>query len=188
MVTDIVVKIKLEIPQEEEQKIKNKAQEIADFELPKEGEFTGGEIKKSSVFDKFKDLDSGSINRVIGFARNPTSIITGILSSSSMLLPLVGIVTTVLTMPQLVNGFVKLLKDKRILGVFKRDILNERNPFLSREQQRLRGLGESQVIITQNRGFINKSGGVFTTNTLTQVRANGISDIGIRDKANGIWQ
>lgn len=188
MVEEVTIKIHLEIPPEEEQKIKQKAKEIADYELPEEGEVIGDELKKSSKLDRLKDLDTGSLGKIIGFARNPESILTTILSSSSMLIPLVGVVTAVLALPQMINGFVKLLKDKRIIGVFKREILNEVNPFLTREQQRLRGLGENQVIITQNKGFINKSGGVFTTNTLSQVKANGISDIGIRDKAKGIWQ
>lgn len=186
MVEEVTIKIHLEIPEEEQQKVKDIAQEINDFELPEEGEFTGEKIEKSSKLDRLKDLDTGAFGKIINFARNPESIITTVLQSSSMLIPLVGIITTVLALPQMINSFVNMLKDRRIIGVFKRDILNEKNPFLTREQQRLRGLGENQVIITQNKGYINKSGGVFTTNTLSQVRANGISDIGIRDKAQGL--
>ena len=72
------------------------------------------------------------------------------------------------------------------MGVFKRDILNEVNPYLTREQQQLRRLGEDQVIFSQNQGFSN-AGGILSTNTLSQVRANGISDIGLRDKAMGVY-
>jgi len=188
MVEEVTIKIHLEVPDEEQQKIKDIAQEIDSFELPEEGEFTGEKIEKSGKLDRLKDLDKSSISKIIGLVRNPESILTSILSSTSMFLPLVGILTAVLTAPQMINGFVKMLKDRRIIGVFKREILNERNPFLTREQQRLRGLGENQVIISQNKGYINRTGGLFQTNTLSQVRANGISDIGIRDKANGLWQ
>lgn len=188
MVEEVVIKIKLEIPPEEEQKIKDKAQKINDeFELPEEGQVIEGEIKGDKL-DKLNKLDVGAIGNIINMARNPIGAITSVLQSVPMLGPLIAVVTTVLALPQMINAFIRILKDRRIIGVFKREILNEVNPFLTREQQRLRGLGENQVIITQTKGFINKSGGVFTTNTLSQVRADGISDIGIRDKARGLWQ
>jgi len=78
-----------------------------------------------------------------------------------------------------------MLKDRRVLGVFKREVLKELNPFLTREQQQQRRLGETRVIATQIGGFGN-TGGLLTTNTLSQVKANGISDIGLRDKSLGV--
>ena len=72
--------------------------------------------------------------------------------------------------------------DKR----FKRILADERNAFFSREEQRKRQIGLSPVIMTSITGFRN-IGGVATTHTLKQVRdQQGITAIGLRDKAGGL--
>jgi len=120
----------------------------------------------------------------MAYARNPTGALVGLLSAVPVVGAIVSIITFAITLPEIANQIINILKDHRFLGVFKRDILNERNGFLTREQQQLRRLGETQVIISQNQGFSN-AGGILSTNTLSQVRANGISDIGLRDKTMG---
>lgn len=102
------------------------------------------------------------------------------------LLTSIPIITALIAAPQMVNGIVSLLKDSRVLGVFRREVLNERNAFLSREQQRARQIGEQSVVFTNTAGFASSSGNL-TTNSLSQVRANGISGIGLRDKAGGLF-
>ena len=63
---------------------------------------------------------------------------------------------------------------------------DERNAFLSRDEQRKRQIGLSPVIMTSITGFRN-IGGVVTTHTLKQVRdEQGIAAIGLRDKAGGL--
>lgn len=96
------------------------------------------------------------------------------------------IITAILAAPQMIDGLVKLLKDNRVLGVFKRDVLNERNPFLSREQQRARLIGETHATFSNTSGF-TPSNGNLTSNSLAQIRANRISDIGLRDKSGGLF-
>ena len=96
------------------------------------------------------------------------------------------IITALLKAPDMIQGLVTLLKDNRVLGVFKRDVLNERNPFLSREQQRARQIGETSALFTNTSGFTTSNGNL-TSNSLAQVRANGISDIGLRDKTGGLF-
>lgn len=98
----------------------------------------------------------------------------------------VPILAAILAAPQSIQAFVNFLKDSRIIGVFKRDVLNERNPFLSREQQRARQIGDHAVIFSNTHGFASSNSNL-TTNTLSQVRANGISDIGLRDKSGGLF-
>ena len=102
------------------------------------------------------------------------------------LLTTVPIITAIIAAPQMVDGMIKILKSSRVIGVFKRDVLNELNPFLTREQQRARLIGERGVIFTNTTGFASSNGNL-TTNTLAQVRANGISDIGLRDKSGGLF-
>lgn len=94
------------------------------------------------------------------------------------------IITAIFAAPHAVDGFIQMLKDTRVIGVFRRDLLNERNPFLTRDQQRARQIGEASVIFTNTSGYTPTNGNL-TTNTLSQVKANGISDIGLRDKALG---
>jgi hypothetical protein len=120
----------------------------------------------------------------MGYAKDPVGAIVGILSAVPVVGAIVSIMMFAFTLPVMVNQVATLLKDKRLIGVFKREILNERNAFLTREQQQLRRLGETQVIFSQSQGF-NNSGGILSTNNLSQVKANGISDIGLRDKAMG---
>lgn len=120
----------------------------------------------------------------MGYAKDPVGAIVGILSAVPVVGAIVSIMMFAFSLPVMVNQVATLLKDKRLIGVFKREILNERNAFLTREQQQLRRLGETQVIFSQSQGF-NNSGGILSTNNLSQVKANGISDIGLRDKAMG---
>lgn len=120
----------------------------------------------------------------MSYAKDPVGAIVGILSAVPVVGAIVSIMMFAFTLPVMVNQVATLLKDKRLIGVFKREILNERNAFLTREQQQLRRLGETQVIFSQSQGF-NNSGGILSTNNLSQVKANGISDIGLRDKAMG---
>jgi hypothetical protein len=120
----------------------------------------------------------------MGYAKDPVGAIVGILSAVPVVGAIVSIMMFAFSLPVMVNQVATLLKDKRLIGVFKREILNERNAFLTREQQQLRRLGETQVIFSQSNGFSN-SGGILSTNNLSQVKANGISDIGLRDKAMG---
>ena len=96
------------------------------------------------------------------------------------------VITAILHAPAMVDGLVKLLKDHRIVGVFKRDVLNERNPFLSREQQRARQIGDAHATFSNTSGFTSSNGNL-TSNSLSQIRANGISDIGLRDKTGGLF-
>ena len=96
------------------------------------------------------------------------------------------VVSAIFAAPAAIDSLVKLLKDSRILGVFKRDVLNERNPFLSREQQRGRQIGETHATFSNTHGFTPTNGNL-TSNTLSQIRANGISDIGLRDKSGGLF-
>lgn len=98
----------------------------------------------------------------------------------------VPIIGAILQAPAMIDGLVKMLKDNRIIGVFKRDVLNERNPFLSREQQRARLIGETHATFSNTSGF-TPSNGNLTSNSLAQIRANGISDIGLRDKSGGLF-
>ena len=164
--------------------MKKAASEIHDdFELP------GKQIEDENFTDSVNQQTQGGIGKagvLVSFAQNPTGMLVGLLSAVPVVGAIVSIMTFALTLPQTINAFVDILKDKRIMGVFKRDILNEVNPYLTREQQQLRRLGEDQVIFSQNQGFSN-AGGILSTNTLSQVRANGISDIGLRDKAMGVY-
>ena len=111
----------------------------------------------------------------MGYAKDPVGAIVGILSAVPVVGAIVSIMMFAFSLPVMVNQVATLLKDKRLIGVFKREILNERNAFLTREQQQLRRLGETQVIFSQSNGFSN-SGGILSTNNLSQVKANGISE------------
>lgn len=102
------------------------------------------------------------------------------------LLTAVPVVTAIVASPQMIKGVVNLLKDSRVIGVFRRDVLDERNPFLSREQQRARRIGETSALFTNTSGFAQSNANL-TSNTLSQVRANGISDIGLREKSGGLY-
>jgi len=140
-------------------------------------------ISTPEKMQKLLGVDPTNFSSLLNIGRNPGGFLLQILGTVG--LPL-AFVTALIKSPQMVQGFINILKDSRIIGVFKRDVLNERNPFLSREQQRARQIAETSVIFSNTNGF-TQSNGNLTTNTLSQVRANGISDIGLRDRSGGLF-
>lgn len=145
------------------------------------------EQRQQLLENKQRDQEA-SIRELI---TNPTGFIQGQIFDFFKQSPFVSaiftsipVISAILAAPQLIEGFISLLKDSRIIGVFRRELQNERNPFLTREQQRARQIGETSVIFTNTSGYTPTNGNL-TTNTLNQVRANGISDIGLRDRALG---
>lgn len=58
------------------------------------------------------------------------------------------------------------------------------NAFFDRMEQRRRQIGKDQVILSQVNGFGN-SGGLLTSNTLSEVRDDGISRIGLNEHGLG---
>ena len=147
---------------------------------------------KRSLAEKL-GLDDFQAKNVLDFAANPAGAITKQFSKIANSIPVIAAitsaVTSVLAAPEIFKGIVQTLTQRGgpMSKFFKREIEKERNPFRSREQQKLIKIGESQIITTQARGFSNAGGGLLTSNTLSQVRANGISDIGLRDKAGGLF-
>jgi len=242
LVEDIEVRVRVRVPEEDKQEIRNQAQAIRDagsapiqrdptsrgfgvfFEGSQDPGVLGFERRQSlsgGVRSPFRDRTSAApfqrtstfselankvdniedmistpeqlqkligieptdFQNLINIARNPEGFLLQFLNIAK--LPL-AIITAALSAPQAVNAFVSFLKSRRAIGVFRREIQRELNPFLSREEQRSRQLGETLVIATQFRGF-GANPRILTGNTLSQVRANGISDIGLRDKAGGLF-
>lgn len=149
---------------------------------------------KNKIENLEEKTDPESLKHLIGFdptefktllymARNPAGFLLQFISTVG--LP-ISVVTAIISSPQMVQRLVDFLTARGgpFDKYFKRQLQNEQNPFLSREQQKLVQIGEQQVIFSQFQGFGN-SNGYLTSNTLAQVRANGISDIGLRDKAGG---
>ena len=118
-------------------------------------------------------------DKIFDFFRNLSPFTTAAFS-------FIPFIAAAIAAPQVTQALINFLKDRRVIGVFRREILNEANPFLSRKQQRDRSLGVDAVRLDQNSGFTN-SGGNLSSNTLAHVRANGISDIGLRDRASGLF-
>ena len=128
-------------------------------------------------------IDPTDFKNLLNIARNPQGFLLRFLSVAG--LPL-AVITTIISSPQLIGQLIDFLTQRGgpFDKFFKRRLDEEQNPFLSREQQKLRQIGEQGVIFSQFQGFGNTNNHL-TTNTLAQVRANGISDIGLRDKAGG---
>lgn len=151
-------------------------------------EIKGNENNIASVLG----LENFEAKNILEFAGNPQGSFLKIFSSVGKAIPVIGAITSAVTAalaaPEIFKGLVEKLTQRGgpMSRFFQREILRERNPFRSRQQQKLIQIGESQIITTQARGFSN-SGSNLTSNTLSQVRANGISDIGLRDKAEGLF-
>ena len=130
-----------------------------------------------------------------GFASNPMGAMSsmfqnlGFVKQFMKMIPhLALVIMAIEIVPMVIKGVIDQLTkagspfDKR----FKRMMVDERNAFFNREEQRKRQLGLSPVIMTSVSGFRNV-GGYGTTWTLKEVREqNGIAPIGLRDKAGGV--
>ena len=130
-----------------------------------------------------------------GFASNPMGAMSsmfqnlGFVKQFMKMIPhLALVIMAVEIVPMVIKQIIDQLTkagspfDKR----FKRMMVDERNAFFNREEQRKRQLGLSPVIMTSVSGFRNV-GGYGTTWTLKEVREqNGIAPIGLRDKAGGV--
>ena len=173
-------------------------------------ESVGGEGGQDTIVDEakyhamFGSLQgAGGIQNMLGQAKGAASSPAGFMSNIagnfaqnlgfiknfSKAIPYVGLVIMALEIVPIVIKTVidQLTKagspfDKR----FKRIMADERNAFLSRDEQRKRQIGLSPVIMTSITGFRN-IGGVATTHTLKHVRDDqGMAAIGLRDKAGGL--
>ena len=130
-----------------------------------------------------------------GMASNPMGAMAGMMQNMGFvknfakMIPHVALVImAVEIIPMIIKGIIDQLTkagspfDKR----FKRMMVDERNAFFNREEQRKRQLGLSPVIKTTVSGFRN-IGGYGSTWTLQQVRdINGSSPLGLIDKATGL--
>jgi len=183
-----------------------KRQSISGGVKPFKDKTSNQAIQRTSVIDSLREEIKGNKNNIaevlglenfqakniLEFAGNPKGSFLNIFSSVANSIPVVAAITSgitsVLAAPEIFQGLVKKLTQRGgpMSRFFQREITRERNPFRSRQQQKLLQIGESQIITTQARGF-SGAGVRLTSNTLSQVRANGISDIGLRDKAGGLF-
>lgn len=138
-------------------------------------------------------LQNFEAKNILEYANDPKGSFLKTFQSVGQAIPVIGAisaaVTSALAIPEVVKSLIDKLTQRGgpFSRFFQREILREQNPFRSREQQKLIQIGESQIITTQVRGFSSGGGSQLTSNTLAQVRANGISDIGLRDKAEGLF-
>ena len=170
-------------------------------------EVTGNQGGKDSMLDEAKahGLIGGAMGGIggakkglgmaQGFASNPMGAMSsmfqnlGFVKQFMKMIPhLALVIMAIEIVPMVIKGVIDQLTkagspfDKR----FKRMMVDERNAFFNREEQRKRQLGLSPVIMTSVSGFRNV-GGYGTTWTLKEVREqNGIAPIGLRDKAGGV--
>ena len=148
--------------------------------------------------DKLKDsLDTTKegLQNISSFANNPLQVIGKLMPDIMNSLPIIGIITAIIALPEVVKKIVKFLTAKgspfdRFLKILSVDA---QNAFFTRMQQRDRQLGKRQVIFTTAEGFSNRNGAL-TGNSFKNL-GTGItagSDIGttrtasILDKAEGL--
>lgn len=151
-----------------------------------------GDLKKHPEIEKinssfvdfsqsFQRSGLGEVSKLVQFIKSPVGL-------AVTTFPIVGaIIASVTFMAQISQEVWKVLSKKGGLldKYFKRYLANEQSPFLTRMQQRRRQIGLDSVILSQIYGFGHREGKL-TTNTLTQVKLKGISEIGLKEKAYGI--
>jgi hypothetical protein len=152
-----------------------------------EGEIGDNSSKAFDVGGKLFKLGPSEMTQVVNIAKNPQSAIGLVMKTAPMLAVLGPVIVSALAVPAVMKLVVELLTmpggpfDKRL----KVDFELRMNSFMSRIDQRRRQIGLDQVVITQFEGFGNM-GGQLTVNTLTQVKATGISKIGLNERALGM--
>lgn len=142
-------------------------------------------VSSAEELQKLIGFDPTEFKNLLNIARNPAGFLLQFVNTIG--LPL-AVVTTIISSPRLVEELVNFLTQRGGLfdRYFKRKLQEEQNPFLSRQEQKLRQIGEQGVIFTQYQRFGTTDGNL-VTNSLAQARANGISDIGLRDRAGGLY-
>jgi len=158
--------VKETIEPEDETEIEEEVKDLLDEEEKKTDKTIKDEPKIEAKLEKLIGGTKGQAGNLVGFAKNPTAMLSGLMSGLGKALPFIGAVTAILTLPETIKKIAGFLVapggplDRRL-----RIVLSEnQNAFLTREQQRNRQVGKSQVIITQNVGFRN-SNGYLTTNS-----------------------
>ena len=173
--------------------LKLRVQNLADDLLG--GESTVSEIGKAKE-NVIKTFDAAGLQLGVGpaemtnimnFARNPTTQLLGVMKGAAFLGPFAAVVVAVLAFPAVMDKLIDLLTmpggpfDKRLRIDFTKDM----NSFFTRMEQRRRGIGLDQVVSTQFKGFGNM-GGMLTQNTLNEVKATGISRLGVHEQSIGL--
>jgi len=138
----------------------------------------------------------GQAGNLINFAKNPSSMLSGVMGALGKTLPFIAVITAVIALPKVIKKIGDFLTQKggpfdRFLKVLSTDA---NNAFYSRLEQRNLQIGKRQVIFTNNKGFRN-SGGALTGNSFKGLGLNqntAAVDIGtskiasIVDKAEGL--
>ena len=120
---------------------------------------------KSPVFEKF--VEEITIRNISTAIVNPTGFLKG------QLMRAIGPALVLLIAAQTAEQVIKILRSPGMFADprFRRNIQNEVEFYLSRQQQQATRIGLRQVIIQSEGGFRNMNGAA-NTNTLRQIREN----------------
>ncbi len=153
------------------------------------------EDEEEDKLKKTLDTTKEGIQNISSFGNGPLRFMGKFMPDIMNSLPIIGIITAIVALPEVIKKLVKQLTAKgspfdRFLKILSVDA---QNAFFTRMQQRDRQLGKRQVIFTTAEGFSNRNGAL-TGNSFKNL-GTGItagSDIGttrtasILDKAEGL--
>lgn len=148
--------------------------------------------EKTELTELLESLNDSEVNKLRSFLKNPESFMEmGIEKFLSFMGPnsavILSLVAAITATPILYIEIMKALSVKG--GPFNRDwrrlIQREVDAGLSREIVKLRELGVSQTILTQQRGFVPNNPEA-TYNSLYHVNESRLARVGLDDKAAGV--
>ena len=155
----------------------------------------GEDLESDKGLQKLLGTTKSGLGNIRGFASNPLQFVGGMMPNVMNMIPVIAVITAILSLPEVIKKLVKTLTARGQLFDRFLKIKSEeaQNAFFTRLEQRDRQLGKRQIIYSGNKGFRNENGAL-TGNSFKNLgtgRTAG-SDIGttrtasILDKAGGL--